>query len=216
MLTRADLAKYPFLNEASDYIKELGISIDDIASPDFSPVLERAEKRLEEALSKGRVSNEFGNENAEILSFPVSNLILALTGEERARRRFALAEAKRAYELLRQEGPEKLEHIASTTFAWKVRRLDIKLGRRFYNFGLSLPDFLHNAVHLREPRWNLPNRVLDHGFVYVTRDEAARLMEEEVRTKILERSSRTPDEVPELFGSRVARTRGLVIKWPRA
>src|SRR6184192_3602315 len=80
MLTRADLAKYPFLNEASDYIKELGISIDDLASPDFSPVLERAEKRLEEALSKGRVSNEFGNENAEILSFPVSNLSLASQG----------------------------------------------------------------------------------------------------------------------------------------
>src|SRR5207244_13100666 len=100
MLTRADLAKYPFLNEASDYIKELGISIDDIASPDFSPVLERAEKRLEEALSKGRVSNEFSNENAEILSLPVSNLILSLTGEERARRRFALADYRRATTLL--------------------------------------------------------------------------------------------------------------------
>src|SRR6266540_6773524 len=150
MLTRADLAKYPFLNEASDYIKELGISIDDIASPDFSPVLERAEKRLEEALSKGRVSNEFSNENAEILSFPVSNLILSLVGEERARRRFALAESKRAYELLRQEDPDKLEYIASTTFMWKVKRLDVKLGKRLYDFALSLPDFLHNSVHLRE------------------------------------------------------------------
>jgi len=213
MLTRADLAKYPFLSEASEYVRELGLSIDELSTPEFGPVLDRAEKRLEEALSKGRVSGDITNENAEILSFPVSNLILSLLGEERARRRFALAEAKRAYELLRHENPEKLEHIASTTFAWKIKRLDIKLGRRFYNFGLSLPDFLHNAVHLREPRWNLPNRVLDHGFVYVTRDEAARLMEEEVRTKILERSSRTPDEVPELFGSRVERTRGLVIKW---
>src|SRR5213593_317318 len=130
MLTRADLAKYPFLNEASDYIKELGISIDDIASPDFSPVLERAEKRLEEALSKGRVSNEFSNENAEILSFPVSNLILSLTGEERAQRRFALAEAKRAYELLRQESPDKLELIASSAFQWKLRRTNMQFGRR--------------------------------------------------------------------------------------
>ncbi|HEX9612007.1 MAG TPA: DNA primase large subunit PriL [Candidatus Bathyarchaeia archaeon] len=213
MLTRADLAKYPFLSEASEYVRELGLSIDELSTPEFVSVLDRAEKRLEEALSKGRVSGDITNENAEILSFPVSNLILSLLGEERARRRFALAEAKRAYELLRQESPEKLEHIASTTFAWKVKRLDIKLGRRFYDFGLSLPDFLQNAVHLREPRWNLPNRVLDHGFVYVTRDEAARLMEEEVRTKILERSSRTPDKVPELFGSRVERTRGLVIKW---
>src|SRR5438445_320866 len=191
MLTRADLAKYPFLSEASDYVRELGLSIQELSAPEFSPVLDRAERRLEEALSKGRVSGDITNENAEILSFPVSNLILSLVGEERARRRFALAESKRAYELLRQEDPDKLEYIASTTFVWKVKRLDIKLGKRFYDFALSLPDFLHNSVHLREPRWNLPNRVLDHGFVYVTRDEAARLMEEEVRTKILERPNPT-------------------------
>src|SRR3989304_6057708 len=104
MLTRADLAKYPFLTKASKYIRELGLSIDDIATPEFSPVLERAEKRLEEALSKGKVSrSDEADEKTGILSFPVFNLILGLTGEERARRRFALAEANRAYDLLRQK-----------------------------------------------------------------------------------------------------------------
>ena len=213
MLTKADLAKYPFLSEASEYVRELGLSIEELSAPEFSSVLDRAEGRLEEALSKGRVSGNITNENAEILSFPISNLILSLVGEERARRRFALAESKRAYELLRQEDPEKLEYIASTTFMWKLKRLDVKLGKRFYDFALSLPNFLHNSVHLREPRWNLPNRVLDHGFVYITRDEAARLMEEEVRTKILERSGRTPNDVPKLLGSRVEKARGLVVKW---
>ncbi len=213
MLTRADLAKYPFLAEASEYVRELGISIDDIALPEFSTVLERAEKRLEEALSKGRVSGEFINENAEILSFPVSNLILSLTGEDRARRRFALAEAKRAYELLRQEGPEKLEHISSTTFGWKVKRIDAKLGRKYYDFGISLADFLRNSKHLKEPRWKLPNRILDHGFVYATREETARLMEEEVRARIVERSGRIPGDVPRTLEPRVERTRGLITKW---
>jgi len=199
MLTRADLAKYPFLNEASDYIKELGISIEDIATPDFSPVLERAEKRLEEALSKGRVSNEFGNENAEILSFPVSNLILSLTGEERAQRRFALAEAKRAYELLRQESPEKLDYIARTTFGWKLKKIDAQPGKIFYDFAVSLADYLRNSVHLKEPRWKLPNRILDHGQVYATREELARLLEEEVRTRIVDRTGKLPGEVPKLL-----------------
>src|SRR3989442_5207301 len=151
MLTRADLAKYPFLSEASEYVRELGLSIDELSTPEFGPVLDRAEKRLEEALSKGRVSGDITNENAEILSFPVSNLILSLLGEERARRRFALAEAKRAYELLRQENPEKLEHIASTTFAWKVKRLDINYGSRFSNYCLSLLVYIQNTVNLRNP-----------------------------------------------------------------
>src|SRR2546421_5130209 len=179
MLTRADLAKYPFLNEASDYIKELGISIDDIASPDFSPVLERAEKRLEEALSKGRVSNEFQNENAEILSFPVSNLILSLTGEERAQRRFALAEAKRAYELLRQESPEKLDYIARTTFSWKLKKIDAKPGKKFYDFPFPLPDYPRNPIHLKEQKWKLPNRIPTNVLSYPTGKELPVSLEEE-------------------------------------
>src|SRR6266699_4495795 len=94
-LTRADLAKYPFLAEAAEYVRELGFSISDISAPEFGPVLDRAEKRLEEALSKGRVSSDIVNESAEILSFPVCKLILCLLGDHRARRSFPLAAAKR-------------------------------------------------------------------------------------------------------------------------
>src|SRR5881409_3612787 len=144
MLTRADLAKYPFLLEAQEYIRELGFTIEDIAQPEFSSVLERAEKRLEEAFAKGKIAQEAPDEKTEILYFPVSNLILSLTGEERARRRFALAEAKRAYELLRLEPPDKLEQIATKTFGWKLRRIDTQLGRRLYDFALGLTDYLHN------------------------------------------------------------------------
>src|SRR5256886_8843240 len=129
MLTRADLAKYLFLAEASEDVRELGLAVEEVSAPEFSPVLDRAERRLEEALSKGRVSRDITNESSEILSFPVSNLILSLVGEERARRRFALAESKRAYELLRQEDPEKLQYIASTTLTWKVKRLVFKMGK---------------------------------------------------------------------------------------
>ncbi len=212
-VTRADLAKYPFLSEASEYIRELGLSIDDVTMPEFGPVLERAEKRLEEALSKGRVSYDGANEKTEILSFPVSNLILSLTGEERARRRFALAEAKRAFELLRQEPVEKLEHIASKTFGWKLKLVDAQLGRRVYAFAVCLTDFLRNAVFLREPRWKLPNRVLDHGFVYATRDEVARLLEEEVRTRIVSRAGNPPATVPILLKPRIEHTKDMIIKW---
>src|SRR5215467_4010464 len=213
MLTKADLAKYPFLTEATQYLQDLGFSINDIATSEFSPVLDRAEKRLEEALSKGRVSDEISNESAEILSFPISNLILSILGEERARRRFALAEAKRAYELLRQETPEKIEQIASATFHWKIRRQSTRFVKRVYDFSISIGDFLRNSVYLREPRWSLSNRVLDHGSVYVTVEEAARLMEEEVRNRIMQRSGRIPEEAASLLGQRVEKTKGLVVKW---
>ena len=221
MLTRADLAKYPFLSEASEYIRELGLSIDDIATPAFEPVLERAEKRLEEALSKGKVSYREADDNAEILSFPVSNLILSVTGEERARRRFALAEAKRAYELLRQEPPDKVERIATQNFNWKLKRVDIVLDegstfpqlRKVYDFAVGITDFLRNAMLLKEPKWKLSNRVLSHGFVYATRDEVSRLLQEEVRTRIVQRTAEPPRQIPKLLQPKVDHTKGLIVKW---
>src|SRR5438093_7072468 len=147
------------------------------------------------------------NENVEIHSFPVSNLILSLTGEERAQRRFALAESKRAYELLRQENPEKLDYIARTTFGWKLNKIDAQPGKRFYDFAISLADYLRNSVHLKEPKWKLPNRILDHGLVYATREELARLLEAEVRTRIVDRSRRLSSDSPQPLLPKVERTR---------
>lgn len=213
MLTRADLAKYPFLLEAQEYIKELGFTIEDITQPEFSPVLERAEKRLEEALARGKISQETQDEKTEILSFPISNLILSLTGEERARRRFALAEAKKAYERLKLEDPEKLEQIAAKTFNWKIDKEDRQIGKRLYEFSLALADYLRNSIHLKEPKWKLSNRILDHGRVYTTREETARLLEEEVRARIADRTTRPPVRTPPLLQPRVDQTRSLIIKW---
>src|SRR5215467_2534039 len=213
MLTRADLAKYPFLLEAQEYIRELGFTIDDIAQPEFSPVLERAERRLEEALAKGKIQQETEDERTEILSFPISNLILSLTGEERARRRFALAEAKKAYERLKLEEPEKLEQIATKTFNWKMELVDRKIGARFYEFAITLPDYLRNSIHLKEPKWKLSNRILDHGRVYTTREETARLLEEEVRTRITNRTTSPPNQLPPLLQPKVDQAKGLIIKW---
>ncbi len=213
MLTRADLAKYPFLTEAQEYIRELGFTIDDIAQPEFTPVLDRAEKRLEEALARGRISQEATDEKTEILSFPITNLILSLTGEERARRRFALAEAKKAYEQLKFEPPEKLEQIATSTFNWKLKRIDKQLGKRLYDFAIGLTDYLRNSTHLREPKWKLSNRVLDHGKVYTTREETARLLEEEVRARITSRTAQPPLRTPSLLQPKIEQAKNLIIKW---
>ncbi len=213
MLTRADLAKYPFLAEAQEYIRELGFTIDDVAQPEFGPVLERAEKRLEQALARGRINQEASDEKTEILSFPISNLILSLTGEERARRRFALAEAKKAYESLRFESPDKLEEIATGTFHWKLERVDLQLGKRLYEFAVGLTDYLRNSVHLKEPKWKLSNRTVDHGRVYTTREETARLLEEEVRARITERTAKPPAQPPSLLQPKVDHAKSLIVKW---
>jgi len=209
VLTKLDHAKYPFTNEASEYVKSLNIGLKDLTSPEFSVVLDLAEKRIIDALKTGRIDSELQGE-AEILAYPAALMLIALAGEERAQRRYALSESKRAYELLRLESPALLFQIAEHTFGWKAKIADREIGEALYEFGVSYPDYLRNAVRIRDPDWKLTNRVLEHGYVYCDRDEFARLLKEEVEVRVLSRITGDYGSVPEAIAPRVERIRRLV------
>jgi DNA primase large subunit len=53
-----------------------------------------------------------------------------------------------------------------------------------YEFTLHFTDYLRNTTLLREKKWKLVGRLLSNGNVYVTRNETARLLSEEVRRQI--------------------------------
>jgi DNA primase large subunit len=52
---------------------------------------------------------------------------------------------------------------------------------------LNFTDYLRNTTHLREKKWKLVNRLLSKGNVYLTRNETARLLSEEVRRHVEKR-----------------------------
>lgn len=210
VLTKLDHAKYPFTNEASEYVKSLNIDINDLTSEDFSVVLDLAEKRIIDALTTGKIDWEPQGE-VEILAYPAALMLIALAGDERAQRRYALGESKRAYELLRQESPALLLQIAEHTFGWKARIADREIGEALYEFGLSYPHYLRNAVRIHDPDWKLTNRVLEQGYVYCDRDEFARLLKEEVEARVLSRIIGHYGSVPEAIAPRVERIRRLVV-----
>jgi DNA primase large subunit len=210
VLTKLDHAKYPFTNEAAEYVKSLNIDLNDLTSEEFSVVLDLAEKRIIGALTTGKIDSEPQGE-PEILAYPTALMFVALAGDERARRRYALGESKRAYELLRQESPGLLIQIAEHTFGWNARIANREIGETLYEFGLSYPDYLRNAVKIRDPDWKLTNRVLEHGYVYCDKDEFARLLKEEVEVRVLSRITGQYGSVPEAIASRVERIRKLVV-----
>lgn len=210
VLTKLDHAKYPFTNEASEYVKSLNIDIKDLTSPEFSVVLDLAEKRIIAALRTGRIDSELQGE-AEILAYPAALMLIALAGDERAQRRYALCESKRAYELLRQEPATLLLQIAEHTFGWKAKIADREIGEALYEFGLSYPDYLRNAVRIRDPDWKLTNRVLEQGRVYCDKDEFARLLKEEIEVRVLSRVIGDYGSVPDAIAPRVERIRRLVL-----
>ena len=184
--TKNDLAKYPFLKDAAEYVRSLDLRIEDLASPEFSQILERAKERVEEAILYANVSRKLQNEEVEILSFPTAIMLAAATENSFIKRRYALAEAKQAYNDLKFESREKILAVAKN-FQWRIRPMDADEHVAPYEFKLHFTDYLRNTVNLRDKKWKLVNRSLAYGNVYLTRNETARLLSEEVRRSIEKR-----------------------------
>jgi DNA primase large subunit len=176
--TKNDFAKYPFLKETTDYVTKLDLRLEDLATPSFQGVLKRAEGRVEQAILYTLTGRKLRNAEVEILSFPVAILLVIATEDRFIKKRYALAEAKQAYEEMRLESREKIMAIAQD-FGWTMR--ENSSSRFACEFSLGFVDYVRNTTHLRDMKWKLVNRVLFGGNVYLTRNESARLLSEEVR-----------------------------------
>ncbi len=171
------MAKYPFIDEAAEYVKKLDLKIEEMSEP----ILNRAEQRIEEALLYALVSTQLRKDEIEIPSFPVAVMMMASIADKHMKRRYALAEAKRAYILFKDEKKgNRILEIASA-FNW---RLKLTNNKSPYEFVLSFVDYLRNAARFQAKEWKLVNRVVVNGEVYLTKDDTVRLLEEEVRAHI--------------------------------
>lgn len=179
-----DLAKYPFLKETTEYVKALGLRIEDLVNPEFASILERATERVEEAILYALVSRKLQREEAEILSFPVAVVLAAATQDSFIKKRYALAEAKQAYNDMKGESKERIAALARN-FGWNFAvNGDVQ---KPYEFSLHFTDYLRNTTHLRDKKWKLVNRFMSNGSVHLNRSEAVRLLSEEVRRHVEKR-----------------------------
>jgi DNA primase large subunit len=188
--TDADLAKYPFLKETVEYIRPLGLQIEDLTSPAMEQILKRAEKRVREAITSARVTRDLRNIGTEISSYPVALLLVAATENSFVRKRYALAEAKQASMDLVCETKEKVLRVAEN-FGWKIS-LSPRNSKLPQDFILHFSDYLRNTTHLSiDKKWKLINRILVDGDVYLNHSDIVRLLEEEIRKNIEERLTST-------------------------
>ncbi len=123
------------------------------------------------------------SEDVEILSFPVAVILVASLANEYVKRRYALAEARRAYELLKIENEDKIVEIARK-FGWRIRFSSEKLGLMKFDFALNFIDYLRNIKAFHEKGWKLVNRPVLRGEVHLSKQETARLLQEEIQRYI--------------------------------
>lgn len=179
--TKSDLAKYPFLKENTEYVKKLDLRIEDLVNPELERVVERAEERVEEAVLYAIIDRKTSNEEVEILSFPVAVMLAIATANPFIMKRYALAEAKRTYEDLKEEKKERIFEIARN-LGWEL--IPSQGNVTPFEFAVNFADYLRNSTHLRDKKWKLVNRALSKGSVLLSRNETSRLLSEEVRRQI--------------------------------
>ncbi|MBT0160101.1 DNA primase large subunit PriL [Candidatus Bathyarchaeota archaeon A05DMB-2] len=180
IFTENDLAKYPFLKDTAEYMKKLGLKIEELENPEMAPILDRAQERVKEAILSLGVGKKREN-HVEIPSFPVAIMLAIATKNSFIKKRYALAEAKQAFSDMQFENNERIMAIAAD-FDWNIalnRDLTVPL-----EFALSFIDYLRNTTHLRDKNWKLVNRLLANGKVYLNKHDVARLLQEEVQHRI--------------------------------
>ncbi|UCC33288.1 MAG: hypothetical protein JSW53_05845 [Candidatus Bathyarchaeota archaeon] len=107
VLTPYNLARYPFTSQAANYIQGLEINLKDLTNTEYQDILEKAQERIEEAILFGSITQRHEKDEIEVSSFPIAIVMTAATIDSYLKRRYALAEAERAYELLRNEDRRK-------------------------------------------------------------------------------------------------------------
>src|SRR3989337_2453543 len=97
-----EMAKYPFLTEAGQYLKDKGFSLDQFGTdPDLKPILDKAYNRIEIATTGKIYRSEvtsLEDLDLEVFSFLLAVILLKLSGMNTLIRRFSLAEARRQVE----------------------------------------------------------------------------------------------------------------------
>jgi len=194
-LTKDDLAKYPFLLQAQNYIKQLNLTIQELT--ETPQIIKHAQQHITASFD-ATPPQPPKNPEIEIASFPVATMMVAAINDKYLKKRYALHEAKKIHEHLKQEPQETILEIANF-FKWNVETIPPET--KAYPFTLHFTNYLQNTTTLQQTEWKLINRQLNKGKVYLTQHEATRLLQEEIRkhieAKLDTKVSTLPPEVKE-------------------
>ena len=98
-LGSSELAKYPFLQEASEYIHDTKFDFKEFDRPEMIHIINRAVEKLEDELT-GKVYSNLDEYEIEIMTFLVSLLLIKSIGLEEISRKCSLFEAMRVEKFL--------------------------------------------------------------------------------------------------------------------
>lgn len=185
----SELAKYPFLQEASDYIQETKFDFAEFDRPEMIHIINRAVEKLENEL-EGKIYSNLDEYEIEIMTFLVSLLLIKSIGLEEVSKKCCLFEAMRVERFLSTdlsiERSQKKKLLVQKIFQ-ELFNINIDVDSTYSICKLSIPDYLLRASKMYEQEWKLINRSVKDGYVYLDTDEAVRLIRNELSNLIYTR-----------------------------
>jgi len=175
-----EIAKYPFLAEAGQYLQDKGFTLEQFATdPDLQIIVDKAYERIESATS-GRIYNT-KLDSSDTFSFLIAIILLKLSGMNTLINRFSLAEARRAEKFLEKDLVSNLNKTSEELAIKIIRDIFSVSVKKIKNyFVIPIPDYLRHAVNFHELEWKLVNRRVENGMVFLTPHEAVRLIRKEL------------------------------------
>ena len=163
MLTKEDLAKYPFLKQSIAYIESMQLNLGDLAAEEYSGILRKALTRIKDSIDRKINPADLSDLESEIISYPLSLALVYGSKSNWLLNRFATIEAKRVEEELRREPRDKLLEIAKSGFSWEIEPVDLRLEWEELPFSIPLQSYLEAATSFNDPHWKLINRYVKAG-----------------------------------------------------
>ena len=207
-LGQDEIAKYPFLADAGQYLKDKGFTLTQFGvDPDLKELISKAYERIQVAADgkiykSDLIDNQVSKEAAlprEVFSFLLAIVLLKLSGMHTLIKRFSLAEARRAEKYLEKDlaniSDESKNQLA-------VRVIDdlfsIKVQKQDDYFIIPVSDYLKHSINFHEREWKLINRHVENGNVLLSPHETVRLIRKELGTYINSKivNAKTPTMIP--------------------
>ena len=207
-LGQDEIAKYPFLADAGQYLKDQGFSLEQFGTdPDLKDLIKKAYERILVAadgkIYKSDLDGDHVSKEAalprEVFSFLLAIVLLKLSGMHTLIKRFSLAEARRAEKYLEKDlaniSDESKNQLA-------IRVIDdlfsVQVEKSDDYFIIPVSDYLKHSINFHEREWKLINRHVENGQVFLSPHETVRLIRKELGTYINSKiiNAKTPTMIP--------------------
>ena len=210
VLGQDEKAKYPFLTDAGEYLKDTGFSLNEFGTdPVLKLSVEKAFHRIKVATDGEKYKSDLIDGQAtkfhilerEVFSFLLAIVLIKLTGMSTLIKRFALAEARRAEKYLEKDlgnASDKSKIDLATKIIYELSNIEVTKKDDFFEIPVS--DYLKYSVSFHEREWKLINRRVEHGKVLLDPEKIVRLIRKSlgnyISSKII--NAPTPSMIPGL------------------